>query len=239
MKHTEWLAKKLEKLQQDRKAIATVRSATDANDATTEDPFEQFCHTIADRAKEIWILKGGYNAFSTEYTFLCGHVSFESMFPLPHQISPSLFLGSRVISLSADVLSKLQITHLIVSSSQKLDWSELRGVSVLQCEVADKNDQEMLSCWRASTLFIDEALGNQATAERVGVKVLVLLHGRSRSTSVILAYLIKLLRIGFEEAWTMVRSKCWHLIDRSLVYEKQLKEWEQSKTISNALKSVS
>lgn len=156
------------------------------------------------------------------------------MFPLPHQISPSLFLGSRVVSLSQDVLSKLRITHLIVSSSQKLEWNELQGLSVLQCDVRDKNDQEMFPCWGACTSFINEAIGQQAATEKA--KVLVLLHGRSRSTSVILAYLMKLLRIGFEEAWTMVRSKCWHLIDRSLVYEHQLKEWERFEAMNNALK---
>ncbi len=234
VKHTEWLAKKLEDLQQDRKAVAIMQPAADTPQTTSEDPFEQFCNTIADRVKEIWILKGGYEVFCSEYQFLCGDISFESMFPLPHQISSSLFLGSRVVSLTQDILSKLLITHLIVASSQKIEWSELRGVSVLQCNVEDRNDQDMFPCWRACTSFIDEALDNQATAQKAEVKVLVLLHGRSRSTSVILAYLIKHLQIGFEEAWSMVRSKCWHLIDRSLVYEKQLKEWEQFE--NNALK---
>lgn len=226
----------MEKLQRDRRAIAVVQPSVDTAEATLNEsynPFEQFCNTVADRVKEIWILKGGYEIFCSEYDFLCGHISFESMFPLPHQVTSSLYLGSRVVSLNKDVLSKLKITHLIVSLSQKLDWTELQGVSVLQCDVGDRNDQDMLPCWRASTLFINEALSEgEATTEKAGVRVLVLLHGRSRSTSVVLAYLIRVLKIGFEEAWTMVRSKCWHLIDRSLVYEKQLKEWKISETMA-------
>ena len=237
IRHTEWLANKLEKLQTDRKTVATIQQTERTVDEERYDPFEQFCHTIADRVQEIWILKGGYDAFCSEYEFLCGHVTFESMFPLPHQITQNLYLGSRVVPLQREVLSQLKITHLIVSASQRLDWAELQGVSVLQCEVEDRNNQEMFPCWRACDLFINEALSQvglvtegDSTAQ---ARVLVLLHGRSRSTSVILAYLMKKLRIGFEEAWTMVRKNCWHLIDRSLVYEDQLNEWgkQENKSI--------
>ena len=230
VKHTEWLANKLEKLQTDRKTVATVHpSERTVDDEQHYDPFEQFCNTIADRVQEIWILKGGYDTFRSEYEFLCGHVTFESMFPLPHQITPNLYLGSRVVSLRRDVLSQLKVTHLIVSTSQHLEWAELQGVLVLQCEVADRNDQDMSPCWKACQLFISEALP-QGDRGNSPARVLVLLHGRSRSTSVVLAYLMKTLGVGFEEAWRMVRSNCWHLIDRSLVYEDQLKEWGLQET---------
>lgn len=260
VQHMEWLARKLEKLQKDRKAIAKVESDDVKYSHTDEefDPFEYFCHTIADRVHEIWILEGDYHVFCSKYGFLCGHVSFESMFPLPHQINPNVFLGSRVIPLTKECLSKLGITHMILSTYQSLDWHELEGISILRCDVHDKNKQDMIPCWKACVAFMAEALspskqvleanklvadfdrlqvterGDELDKETTvpPVRILVILHGRSRSTSVVLAYLIKTLRIGFEEAWSFVRKNCWHLIDRSLVYEDQLKEWEKAETRS-------
>ena len=81
----EWLARKLEKLQKDRKVIAKVEGEDVESLDTDEqfDPFEYFCHTIADRVHEIWILEYGYDVFCSKYDFrLCGQVPFESMFPL-------------------------------------------------------------------------------------------------------------------------------------------------------------
>lgn len=274
------------------------------------DYFQHFCHTIADRAKEIWILDDGYEAFQREYPFLCGHVDWNSMFPLPHQVNRNLFLGTRVFPLERNCLQKLEITHVIVSEFQKIhDWSELDGISVLRCSVKDENNQPMLPCWKACYQFITEALSDtpvkeestlcahpsclttgsteakarvveseipnlaalnissledqcskkdvpaktatvhldsavshseserdvvkqQCSTDPRRVRILVLLHGRSRSSSVILAYLIKAYRMSFGQAWTYLCSKCWHIIDRSLVYVDQLKQWEQTELAS-------
>ena len=330
--HINWLASKLEQLQKDRKVLAKIsEDASDSgNDYECDDPnedkpfdyFQHFCHTIADRAKEIWILDDGYEAFREEYPFLCGHVDWNNLFPLPHQVSRNLFLGTRVFPLTKDCLEKLGITHIIVSQFQKIDWTELDGISVLCCSVKDENDQEMLPCWKACYQFITEALGvsqveekssaksqnlaravssdseivprtvasdkshlpnlatlkictstschptsdyptvtnsetsrgaavttemdpqqhitqageiSAATATTTtdhGVRILVMLHGRSRLSSVILAYLIKAYRMNFGQAWTHLSSKCWHIIDQSLVYVDQLKQWEQTELAS-------
>ena len=307
--HITWLVAKLELLQKDRKVLAKVGAGGtpdsdeyrgDDDDDTPFDHFQHFCHTIADSAKEIWILDDGYKAFEKEYSFLCGHVDWNSMFPLPHQVNRNLFLGTRVFPLEKDCLAKLGITHIIVSEFQKLSWRELDGISVLRCSVKDENDQPMLQCWKACYQFITEALGfvpaeeqtsaegqpstetelpniaalsisppltspESETAEEQStsstdtpfsadhvvseqdaaaaavhssssgcgsVRILVLLHGRSRSSSVILAYLIKAYRMNFGQAWTYLCSKCWHIIDRSLVYVDQLKLWEQTELAS-------
>ena len=313
--HINWLAGKLELLQKDRKVLARVdkdqftgrveQEYRDDDEDKPFDYFQHFCHTIADRAKEIWILDDGYDAFKKEYPFLCGHVDWSSMFPLPHQVDRNLFLGTRVFPLEKDCLKKLGITHVIVSEFQKINWRELDGISVLRCSVKDENDQAMLPCWKACYQFITEALAGTPTVEQCStnsqnsthmtaiddaesdlpnmaalkisvedkspvslvttpgscvtsdatltnngvestegangsldftseqvVRILVLLHGRSRSSSVILAYLIKSQRMSFGEAWTYLCSKCWHIIDRSLVYVDQLKHWEQTQLSS-------
>ena len=301
--HIKWLVAKLELIQKDRKVLARVdpQRTADVNEYEDDDDapfdyFQHFCHTIADSTKEIWILDDGYKTFEKEYPFLCGHVDWSSMFPLPHQVNRNLFLGTRVFPLEKDCLAKLGITHVIVSEFQKLNWRELDGISVLRCSVKDENDQPMLQCWKACYQFITEALSslpdedqsaanNQSSAvselpdiaalsisspprplvppnsrtvdgrstpppdappssdqnpeveapqESIktvcsrNVRILVLLHGRSRSSSAILAYLIKACRMNFGQAWTYLCSKCWHIIDRSLVYVDQLKLWEQT-----------
>ena len=291
--HINWLASKLELLKKDRKILAKIDPPShgdkyELDDYSEDKPFDyfqHFCHTIADGAKEIWILDDGYEAFKKEYPFLCGHVDWSSMFPLPHQVNRNLFLGTRVFPLEKDCLRKLEVTHVIVSEFQKINWRELDGISVLRCSVKDDNDQPMLPCWKACYQFITEALaadlpnladlripsspcqstsltasssevapqlesadGNEVapqleSADRNesisvslkpsrGVRILVLLHGRSRSSSVILAYLIKACRMKFSEAWTYLCSKCWHIIDQSLVYVDQLKQWEQTELAS-------
>ena len=307
--HAEWLAGKLDKLKTDRKIVATVKpqdtDSTDEPVVSTEkkfDPFEHFCLTIADHAKEVWLLEGGYDSFRTEYDFLCGRIEFDEMFPLPHQINRFLFLGSRVFPLTRECLSKLRITHMIVSEYQTLDWSQLDGISVLRCSVQDNNSQNMIPCWEACMRFITEAVSGEVvqyesqviTSLNVGTspetstssdrtvignspkalpstidpqtqelcssyslklvesllhdtsiserasdnetgltsstcnRVLVILFGRSRSTSVILAHLIRMQGMSFDDAWSLVRTRCWHLIDKSLVYEEQLRTaWQR------------
>ena len=144
------------------------------------------------------------------------------MEPLPHRITKHIFLGSRVIPLTHQALSlRLGITHMIVSQHQKIDWEELSDISVLTCNVKDSNSQAMMECWTACVKFIREVESSDSG------KVLVMLHGRSRSASVVLAYLVMTRGMRLNEAWDILHSKCWHLIDRSLAYEDQLKEWER------------
>jgi hypothetical protein len=220
--HAEWLAARLGAMQRERKTVATYAPEELAT-VSIEDPrfdyFEHFCLTIADHAKEIWILRCSYEEFAAKYGFLCGDVDFETMDPLPHRISEHIFLGSRVIPLTKKALSTLGITHMIVSKHQELDWAELHDLSVLTCDVRDCNSQAMMECWTASVQFIREA-------ELRGGRVLVMLFGRSRSTSIVLAYLIMNRGLSLCEAWQVVHSKCWHLIDKSLAFEDQLREWE-------------
>ena len=127
--HAEWLARRLDMLQKDRKMVAKFdsQSAEETYTDTDDKPFnhfEHFCLTIADRAHEIWILDGGYEAFCSEYEFLCGDIDFGSMFPLPYQITKNIFLGTHVMLLTKSCLK-------IVSEHQSIDWTELEGISVL------------------------------------------------------------------------------------------------------------
>lgn len=219
--HANWLGSKLQLLQQQRKALVLQSETNLVNEPTAYNPVELFYQTVADRVKEIWILDGGYEGFRSLYPYLCGNVKFEDMYPTPHQITRQLFLGSRVFPLTRNVLKQMNITHVILSEYQDIDWFELNEIESLRCEIRDSNQENMLPCWEACCNFIDSAILS-------GGCVLVILHGRSRSASIVLAYLIKKLGLEFEAAWKQLRINCWHLIDRSLVYETQLREWEHN-----------
>ena len=222
LSHAKWLGKKLQDLQQQRKIVAIPEAQPASMEGPDSyNPLETFYQTVADRVKEIWILEGGYEAFLNDYPFLCGDVKFEDMHPTPHLITRQLFLGSRVIPLTANVLKQINITHVILSEYQDVDWFELNNFQTLRCEVRDSNQENMLPCWEACCDFVDSAV-------TVNGRVLVIVHGRSRSASIVLAYLIKKLGLGFEASWEFLCKSCWHLIDRSLVYETQLREWEHT-----------
>ena len=218
--HAHWLATKLSYLQVQRKSL-TVYQRQGVEEKESFDPLEHFCHTVADRVKEIWLLEGGYQAFQEEYPFLCGNIATEDMFPVPHQIDTGLFMGSRVVPLTQDCLLKMRITHMIVSCHQELELKQLEGIELLSCDIHDSNTEEMSPCWTASCQFIKEA-------RQKGGRVLVILHGRSRSASIILAYLINEFKMDFPAAWETLTKRCWHLIDRSLVYEEQLRVWQMA-----------
>ena len=128
-------------------------------------------------------------------------------------------MGSRVVPLTHECLTKMSISHIVISKHQEVDWHQLQGIQVLSCDVHDRNREDMTQCWTASYQFIEEA-------KQQGGCILVCLHGRSRSASIILAYLIKKQLMTFTAAWETLSKKCWHLIDRSLVYEEQLQAWE-------------
>lgn len=217
--HARWLADKLIVLQRQRRSLVPYDAFEEPSDEEdTYDPTELFYQTVADRVKEIWLLEGGYEAFLSQYPFLCGDIAMGDLFPVPHQITCQLWLGSRVVPLSHDTLSKMAVSHVILAEDQKVEEQDLRSVVVLKCSVGDRNEESMIPCWEACCQFIDHALLS-------GGRVLVLLHGRSRSTSVIMAHLIRKHGLTAESAWQQVSRKCWHLIDRTLIYEPQLHDW--------------
>ena len=217
--HAKWLVHKLSLLQKARKAV-TIPCETEPSYDDEFHPLERFCQAVAYNVKEVWLLEGGYEAFLREYDFLCGDIAFESMLPAPHHVTRELFLGSRVIPLTQDYLRRMRITHMIVSSYQQLDWDQLSDIAILKCAIQDRNTENMLPCWEASCQFIDEVVQS-------GGRVLVILHGRSRSASIVFAYLMRKRLATVDEAWEILARNCWHLIDRSMVYEEQLHEWHR------------
>ena len=222
--HANWLAKRLEFLKKDRLSVATV-AANSTESPQQANLVEYFCITIADKTREVWYLEGGYDGFQKQYNFLCGQITFMEMMPLPHHITEHVYLASRAVPLEADYLHKLHITHIVVSQHQLIDWGQLTGISVLKCDVRDTDYQNMADCWNAAVRFIDNA-SKETPAARILIKML----GRSRSASVVLAYLTKMCHMNLEQAWEHIHNIC-PKIDQGLIYHEQLQQWTSNKQI--------
>ena len=172
-----------------------------------------------------WLLEGGYDAFRKQYDYLCGDLTFAEMSPLPHHVIDHIYLGSRAVLLEGGYLNQLHITHVILSQQQPIDWGQLTGIAVLKCDVKDTDYQDMTDCWNATINFIDSA-----TKENPAARILVNLVGRSRSASVVLAYLTKMCHMSLEQAWEHVYSIS-KKVDQRLVYYDQLQVWLTCKQI--------
>ena len=223
----QWLADRLGRLKQTALAIVvlgeppgTAQVGNECDDESRYDPMTYFCQTIASKTAELWCIEGGFEAFQAKYSYLCGTMEFVDMTPIPHEITPNLYLGSRAMEYNKTELQKLGMTHFVGAAicSEQVKWEDMVGIATLSCAVKDTDNQNMEGCWQAVTEFISTAVA-ESPAE---AKVLVFLCGRSRSASAILAYLTRELGYSLEHAWDHVHRAC-RKVDKSLVYWDQLK----------------
>jgi hypothetical protein len=228
--HVSWLSGRLSKLKHSKLTIAMISGDLnlEPTDDATFDPLEYFCNTIASRTTELWNIEGGFESFQAKYSYLCGTESFGDMLPIPYEITPNIYLGSRAMVFDKDTMTRLGITHFVgANQDRKVDWDGLLGVTTLKCAVQDVNYQQMTECWEAVTMFISEALKYNSEA-----KVLIYLWGRSRSSSAIMAYLIRAQRYSLDDAQAYVRGIC-SKIDPSLIYYDQLVDWSEQRFLLN------
>lgn len=230
-----WLADRLGRLKQTALAVATVGEPPSAGQEKEEwdsessyDPMAYFCQTIASRTAELWYVNGGYEAFRAKYPYLCGTMEFADISPIPHEVTPNLYLGSRAMEFNKAALGKLGMTHFVGAAgySKQVDWEDMVGVTALSCAIEDRDNQTMDGCWEAVTEFISKAVVESPTE----AKVLVFLCGRSRSASAIMAYLTRALGYTLEHAWAHMHRVC-RKIDKSLVYWDQLKVWSNNRRL--------
>jgi hypothetical protein len=121
-------------------------------------------------------------------------------------------------------------------------------------DVQDTNLQDMRACWTACVRFIDSVVGVGASSAAPALefaadsssrpcanalvltsvvasvdaaargRVLIQLHGRSRSASVVIAWLMRRHCASFEQALAALRA-CHIPVDGSLIYAAQLRQW--------------
>ncbi|PIA24986.1 hypothetical protein AQUCO_13500007v1 [Aquilegia coerulea] len=119
---------------------------------------------------------------------------------VPCQIEEGLFLGSLAAALNKDALKSLNITH-ILTVAQSLKPACPNEIVCKKIEVADRPESDIAQHFDECFDFIEEA-------KKMGGAVLVhCFAGKSRSVSIIVAYLMKKHRMTLSQALEHVKSK--------------------------------
>ncbi|KAJ6794973.1 putative dual specificity protein phosphatase 1B [Iris pallida] len=119
---------------------------------------------------------------------------------IPCQIEEGLFLGSVGVALNKEALKNLNITHVLIVA-KSLDPAFPNDFTYKKIDVLDTSDTNLKEHFEECFDFID-------SARKDGGGVLVhCFAGRSRSVTIILAYLMKKHRMSLSHALELVRSK--------------------------------
>ncbi|KAK9664830.1 hypothetical protein RND81_14G071700 [Saponaria officinalis] len=139
---------------------------------------------------------------------------------VPCQIEEGLFLGSLGAANNKPGLKRLNITHILTVAGS-LAPAHPRDFTYKVIEVMDREETNLAQYFDECIDFIDEA-------KRSGGGVLVhCFVGRSRSVTVVLAYLIKKRGMTLSEAFEHVKSKRPQASPNA-GFLKQLRNYEQS-----------
>ena len=241
-----WLSNRLARLKTEaasaaQAAPAAARDGLPPLDEVSQSSLNRLLAALSQPTTEVWWLTGGAEAFAAAFPsetttgpWLAPHVASG---PVPRSITPQLLLGSRNAPADAALLATFGITHVVCAAAASFVRHSIIDAPVpanpdvvyLRCSVADANAQDMGPCFRATASFIDTAIAGGGT-------VLVQLHGRSRSASVVLAWMMQQTPggvgagLGFDAALRSLEDICkmrYHggssAFDRSLLYEQQLR----------------
>lgn len=118
----------------------------------------------------------------------------------PVQIIENLFIGSFAAAGNKEALQANNITHIVVAASghqQKFP----DNFKYMTLTILDSPEEDIKKYFDETGVFIDECIKSNGSA-------LVHCHaGISRSSSVILAYMIKYKKMKFEDALALAKSK--------------------------------
>ena len=138
----------------------------------------------------------------------------------PFQILPHLYLGCRKVATCLPGLRQCGVTHILnVTSSIPNEFQDMEGFVYKQIAVEDKLDVDMMQHLSGAFQFIEEA-------KECGHRVLVHCHaGKSRSVTIVLAYLMKFYAHTLDSAVDYVERRKSD-ISPNLSFMGQLLEFE-------------
>ncbi|XP_058226484.1 dual specificity protein phosphatase PHS1 isoform X2 [Rhododendron vialii] len=155
----------------------------------------------------------------------------------PSSISGSLFIGGSLAARSVYTLRHLGITHILCLCSNEIGQSDSQYPDLFEYRnfsICDDEDTNISNIFEEAHDFIDHV-------EQTGGKVLVhCFEGRSRSATVVLAYLMLRKKLTLSEAWNKLKrvhrraqpndgfAKILLELDKKL-HGKVSMEWQQRK----------
>ena len=138
---------------------------------------------------------------------------------IPNKVTDELFIGSYESASDKKILSKLGITHIVVAGSC-LTENFPDTFKYFSLDIEDYGNQNISKHFSTSYDFIDEAINNKGK---------VLVHcaaGISRSSSILIAYLMKKNKVKFDFALSFVKEKR-KIVCPNTGFTKQLKFYEK------------
>ncbi|XP_024442109.2 dual specificity protein phosphatase PHS1 isoform X2 [Populus trichocarpa] len=121
----------------------------------------------------------------------------------PSSITNSLFIGGALAARSVHTLQHLGITHILCLCGNEIGQSESQHPDLFQYKnfsITDDEDSNISCIFEEASDFIDHV-------ESVGGRVLVhCFEGRSRSATLVLAYLMLRKKFTLLEAWNALRQ---------------------------------
>ena len=185
-----------------------------------------------------FVLKGGLSSFQSRYSHLCAKPSnkptnsplFSPTTPLIHseidsatisQILPFLYIGNERDAASKERLQEVGITHVLnVTSHLPLNFDGDECLTYCRLAASDSAHQNLTQYFDDAFKFIDEARTS-------GGKVMIHCQaGVSRSSTIVIAYLMKYSGLTMTAAFRYVKSKR-AIIAPNFNFMGQLMEFEQ------------
>ncbi|XP_051184557.1 dual specificity protein phosphatase 1B isoform X1 [Lolium perenne] len=148
----------------------------------------------------------------------------------PCPIDQGLYLGSVGAALNKDALKSLNITHVLVVA-RSLNPAFPAEFTYKKIEVLDSPDTDLVKHFGECFAFIDEGICTGGN---------VLVHcfaGRSRSVTVVLAYLMNKHQMSLQSAMSLVKSKRAQIapnegfMSQLVNFEKSLQAVEQGRRV--------
>eukprot|EP00056_Hartaetosiga_gracilis_P020742 m.21079 g.21079 ORF g.21079 m.21079 type:complete len:411 (-) comp8679_c0_seq1:130-1362(-) len=183
-------------------------------------------------AENVCVLAGGINKFSRRYPFLCKEKEYVTMFSLEDRLKalattfPSeivvgkIFLGNRRHAQSDEVITSLQITHILNVTTDEQNMFE-RSVTYLRLPVQDEPTEDLFQFFERASHFIAKSV------KEAGARILVhCVMGVSRSTTCLIAYFIKECKWSLKEAIDHIADKRQG-IRPNYGFLRQLLRWEE------------
>ena len=136
-------------------------------------------------------------------------------------IITGLYLSDYETAMNKEWITTNQITHILSIDGKPLPITAHEGLQYKFVHALDMNDNDLLQHFNECCVFINSSRQNDGN---------VLVHctyGQSRSATIIIAYLMKLMSMSFDDAHTLVLKQKGDIRPNS-GFKKQLKLFESS-----------
>jgi dual specificity MAP kinase phosphatase len=204
-------------------------------------PLQLVLHSLHRENIEAHFLKGGLSAFQRSHNHLCAKPQtkqakvplFSPTTPLIHseidtatvsEILPFLYLGNERDAADRDRLKELGITHILnVTSHLPLFFEGEDDLTYCRLSASDSAHQNLTQYFQRAFEFIDAARKHNGK---------VMIHcqaGVSRSSTVVIAYIMKHSSLSMSSAFHFVKSKRT-IIAPNFNFMGQLMDFEQQLT---------